>query len=309
MKRVTLLGPQRLQPTLAATLDSLGVDGRIATVTAGWQEREADDRELQEHLKGRTDNLLLYERGERVFHADPELKAAHHLRQAALRELRDLYNVRLDHAMSAAYELNGRPGQGEILVAERRAALAAIRALDAHHLERVGAIHAEYESRWRPLERPAVRRERGELQAILRESNAVAIAGGHVAVLLNRLRLFGLDEWLQDHTIVAWSAGAMALAERVVLFHDQPAHGMGNAEVLERGLGVCTGIVPLPHARRRLRLDDIDRVALFAGRFAPDACIPMNDGARLDAANGGWSGPPETLQLRPDGTLGALEAA
>ena len=39
-RRVTLLGPQRLQPTVAPTLESLRIHGQIATVTAGWQERE-----------------------------------------------------------------------------------------------------------------------------------------------------------------------------------------------------------------------------------------------------------------------------
>jgi hypothetical protein len=310
MSRVTLLGPQRLQPTLASTLESLGAgSGRVATITAGWQEREPDDRELHEHLSGRSHNLKLYERAERAFHADPELQLAHHQRQAALRELQDLYNVRLDHAMAAAYELWARPGRGLLLEAERHAALAAIRELDAHHLNNVREVHAAFEARWQPLERTAVQRERQEIQEALAGASAVAIAGGHVAVLLNRLRLFGLRELLEDRVLVAWSAGAMVLSERVVLFHDHPAHGMGNAEVLETGLGICAGVVPLPHARLRLRLDDLDRVALFAGRFAPDACVPMNEGARLDAHDGGWEGSEGMARLRPDGTVGSLEAA
>ena len=99
MTHVTLLGPQRLRPTLASTLASLGIEGRIATVTAGWQEREADDRELHEHLGGRSVNLRLYERADAVFRRDPEFAAAHRRRQEGLREMQDLYNVRLGHAL------------------------------------------------------------------------------------------------------------------------------------------------------------------------------------------------------------------
>ena len=41
-------------------------------------------------------------------------------------------------------------------------------------------------------------------------------------------------------------------------------------------------MIPLPHATHRLRLDDPYRVALFARRFAPDACIALDYGGRID---------------------------
>ena len=50
---ITLLGPQR-RPTLDRVLGSLDVPGPIATVTAGWQEREADDAELDALTGGRS---------------------------------------------------------------------------------------------------------------------------------------------------------------------------------------------------------------------------------------------------------------
>ena len=43
--RVTLLGPQR-RPTLDTVAASLRLEGPIATITAGWQERETDDGAL-----------------------------------------------------------------------------------------------------------------------------------------------------------------------------------------------------------------------------------------------------------------------
>ena len=307
--RVTLLGPQRLQPTLSPVLESLGVEGPVATITAGWQEREPDDRELHEHLGGRSLNLMLYQRAERVFARDPELSAAHQRRQARLRELQDLYNVRLDHLMAAAYELQRRPGATELLSQARVDAIEAIRSLDAQHLQRVRDLHGEYDQRWQPGERETVIRERREVEAMVRDAPAVAVAGGHVAILLNRLRLFGLEQLAAGKVLVAWSAGAMAISERVVLFHDHPAHGMGNAEVLEVGLGFAPGIVPLPHARTRLRLEDRDRVGVFAARFAPAICVPMNEGARLDATPQGWAPAPGTEQLQTDGRVGEAGAA
>jgi len=52
ISKVLLLGPQRFEPTLASAVRSLGIDGAIATVTAGWQERESEDDELREHVGG-----------------------------------------------------------------------------------------------------------------------------------------------------------------------------------------------------------------------------------------------------------------
>ena len=50
MSRVVFLGPQRFRPTLAAVLDRLEVDGTVAAVTAGWQEREQEVDELHDRV-------------------------------------------------------------------------------------------------------------------------------------------------------------------------------------------------------------------------------------------------------------------
>jgi hypothetical protein len=95
----------------------------------------------------------------------------------------------------------------------------------------------------------------------------------------------------------------MVVAERVVLFHDSPPQGAGNAEVLDAGLGRCKGLVPLPHASRRLRLNDPVRVSIMARRFRPDHCITLDPGAgyfpdgKRPARS--WEG---TLRLFEDGT-------
>ena len=46
--------------------------------------------------------------------------------------------------------------------------------------------------------------------------------------------------------VVAWSAGAMALTERVVLFHDFVPHGVAQTEVYGAGIGVVPGVVAAP---------------------------------------------------------------
>ncbi len=306
---VALLGPQRFEPTLRRVMDSLGMQGRIAAITAGWQEREREDQELRDHLDDRTVNLELYARAERVAAQDPELAAAHRERQERLKRLQRLYRVRLEHGMAACAALAREAAEDADAGAELEAALASVRALDEAHLARIREIHAAFEERWRPNERDAVRRERAELAALMDESAAVAIAGGHVAVLLNRLRQFGIAGLLGGRAVFAWSAGAMAISERVVLFHDLPMHGAGWPEVLDEGLGVVKGVVPLPHAHRRLKLDDAARVSLMARRFAPALCAALDDGASLVVRPDGWSAGEGTRRLTPEGAVRPLEAA
>jgi hypothetical protein len=306
---IQFLGPQRFDPTVASAATSRGLSGPFAAVTAGWQEREAEDDELHEHLGGSLVNLALYRRGERVFRVDPELFEALRERQDRLKHLQELYRVRLDHALGAARELLHRDDEPELLLPEREAAFDAVRALDDHHLGRIREVHAEFERRWRPDEREAVARERQEIAAALDGAGTVLLAGGHVMVLLNRMRLFGLAELLAGRPVIAWSAGAMAASDRVVLFHDSPPQGAGNAEVVENGLGLLPGVVPLPHASSRLRLDDPVRVALLARRFEPARCVALDRGSRLDWGKGVLSGGPGTMRLAGHGRLEAMEVA
>lgn len=278
MRTVTFLGPQRLRPTLVGEVDRRGVDGSIAVVTAGWQEREDEVEELGEHLGRPLVNLRLHRRLDEVFAADRELFAAHRARQDRLRAMQQLYRYRLDFALEPARELLRRQGEAELLEPERQAAIDALCELDRRHLARLREVHQEFDQTHAPFERPALAAHRAELAAILGSAAAVAIAGGHVAVVLNRMRLFGLAELLGELPVFAWSAGAMALAERIVLFHDSPPQGMGNPEVLDVGLGLAPGVVVLPHARRRLRLADPARVEILARRFSPALCVPFDDG-------------------------------
>jgi hypothetical protein len=142
-------------------------------------------------------------------------------------------------------------------------------------------VHASFDAAWQPRERPVLAHHVRELRAQIEPTEAVVIAGGHVAVLLNRLLLFGIAELAGARPIVAWSAGAMALTERVVLFHEDPPHGQAISEVLDTGLGLARDLVVLPEPRQRLRLDDPARVGELAERYAPAVCIALDHGAQV----------------------------
>jgi hypothetical protein len=305
---IAVLGPQRHRPTLADALRALDLEGseRIATVTAGWEEREDEDQELHEHLWGRSLNLKLYARSDAALREDPELRTGVRWRTERLREAQELYRIRVTHALEAVRELLRRepaPNGADLLAAERAAAIETLRTLDAEHERAVGGVREEFIARWRPYERPAVVRQRAEVEGLLAGCGLVCVAGGHVAILLDVLRLFDFPRLLGERALVAWSAGAMALSERVVLFHDSPPQGQGSAEVLETGLGVVRGLLPLPHARHRLKLDDARRVALFARRFAPLLAVPLDHGARLLYDGRGWRGVPGTHKLTAEGAV------
>ena len=309
---IVVLGPQRQRPNLAASLTALGLADceRIATVTAGWEERESEDQELHEHLWSRSVNLRLYERSDAALREDHELRAGVRWRTERLREVQELYRIRVTHGLAAVRELFRRepaPNGADLLGQERAGAIEALRALDAQLERAVDAIREEFIARWRPHGRAAVVRQRAEVEGVLAGCRLVCVAGGHVAILLDVLRLFDFGRLLGERALVAWSAGAMALSERVVLFHDNPPQGQGSAEVLESGLGVVRGILPLPHAKQRLELGDARRVGLLALRFKPLLCIPLDsappDGARLVFDGRGWRGIAGTQKLTEEGAL------
>ena len=307
MSQVVLLGPQRLYPTVGEEVHQRGISGPVAMITAGWQEREGEDGEFRDILAVPAVNLRLYERWEEIRQKDPAFAEQHRNRQDQLRLLSRVYRRRLALLRRQASELLRMEGSPELLDPERIDASEMLKTLDAHHLRRVEEINAEFEYVARPGERPTITHHRNELAEILRRCEAVAIAGGHVTVLLNRLRLFALESLLRRPTVFGWSAGAMVLTERIVLFHDAPPQGAGNPEVLERGLGLLPGVVVLPSARHRLHLDDAERVALMVRRLSPARCVPMDEQERLEWNDGELSGSAGLRLLRPDGTVGAME--
>jgi len=319
---LALLGPQAKQPNVRETAQQLGMlhgDRPVAVITSGWEEREREEDELFDHLGVPALNLGLWSRTERVFLEDPELFAALRQRHDSARRLRRLYRRRLDHADAAVRDLlqPRRPGSedefrvleilergdDDLLAEVVSEALDDIRRIDAAHLSRVDDLRAAFEDEWRPGERPAMAREREAVAERVEQCSGVLIAGGHVAVLLNRLRLFAMSKLLPGRPVVAWSAGAMVLTERIVLFHDSPPHGFGLPEVFETGLALAKDVVALPGAATRLLLDDQARVTRLARRMEPAHCLPLDAGEAALFHDGVELTAPRSLCV--DGTVSA----
>ncbi|RNI19674.1 Type 1 glutamine amidotransferase-like domain-containing protein [Flexivirga caeni] len=280
---IVLLGPQR-RPGLDKVVAGLQLDGPFATITAGWQEREVADSELQEHLGGRAVNLALWSRRQEILDRDPDFAAAHRARQAELSDMQELYQIGVSHTSRAITELRE---QTERSSRSREFALRdaeeVLRSLDRRHLERVRDIDAEFYDLTRPHEHPLIAAHRAEVAQVLAQTEAVVIAGGHVAELLDALHLFNVvPAGLDRLPIIAWSAGAMVLTERVVLFNDNAIRGPRPPEVYDDGLALLRDTVVLPSAHKRLHMNNTDRMSLLARRFAPALCVPLDPGARVD---------------------------
>lgn len=277
-----MLGPQRPTPNLGAAVAMLQpADEPAAVITAGWQDAEGEIGDMQAEAGRPLRDLEVYRRGAEVFDQEPALLEAYRDRQGKLKELQRLYLMRLEPAMAAARELLCASGDPDLLKLEQRAAISQVRALDRHHLRRITAIHDEFERRLAACGSAVLARHVHTLGRILDGHSTVLIAGGHVAVLLNRMRLFDLGSMLKGKRVIAWSAGAMVLCDRVVLFHDKAAQGQRDAEVFDQGLGLVGHAVPLPDALHRIDYEDRTRLALFSRRFAPSRCLTLDNGSML----------------------------
>jgi peptidase E len=281
MTQRILLGPQVPVANLRQAVDALEPAGPVVVISAGWRDSEGEIDELREELDRPLEDLMIYHRAEQIFVREPQLLALHRERQDKLQALQSLYRIRLGPTILAARKLMRAHAQPELLRLEQRAAIAQLRALDRHHLRRIQAIHQEFDGRRAELHIPAATTEREAVQSQLSQAGLVLITGGHVAVLLNRMRLFRLSELLAHKPLVAWSAGAMALCERIVLFHHHAPQGRRDAELLDAGLGIVRQRVLLPHAKTRLDWSNRKRMGLFSRRFAPAACCTLDNGSLL----------------------------
>ncbi|MEO6593126.1 MAG: Type 1 glutamine amidotransferase-like domain-containing protein [Planctomycetota bacterium] len=301
-----LLGPQRHVPIVRAAVETLVPEARsgpLAVVTAGWEERESEEQELREHVQRPLHNLAIWERVERIFERDPELLEAMRQRHDRLRSVQERYRLRLQGLIGATAELLRREGDPAVLDPERQESMSMLRQLDDQHVARIAEIHREFEVLWRPHDRTSVVREKLEISRRLRDASCLMIAGGHVSVLLHRLRLFDVFGLWGDRPVIAWSAGAMVLTQRIVLFHDSPSQGNSDTEVMEAGFGLVPDVVALPHAKQRLQTEDALRVQMFARRFAPASCALLDRGSRLDWRGGRWQALPGTRRLVEDGSV------
>lgn len=282
-----LLGPQRPVLNVGDAIAACGLPaGPIAVIAAGWQEAEGDIDDVAAAARREVVNLHLYRRADEIFAGEPALLDAYRLRQDRLQELQRLYGLRLRRAMAAAREMLRSTADPSLADAEQRHAIAQLRALDRHHLRRMQSIYADFDDAFDTARHAALARHHAEIQAQLAGVETVLITGGNVAVLLNRLHLFDLGPLLAGKHVVAWSAGAMALTDCVVLYHDNAPQGRRNPEVFGHGLGLVPRQVLLPDARHRLKTGDRIRLALTSRRFAPAECVTLDSGNLLALDDG-----------------------
>ena len=298
-RHLILLGPQPEYASLKLALGRLKLGGPVALNTSGWETEENEDSRFKEAVSGESINLQLFTRTEKLFAGDAELIQTLQARQDELRHLRRAYNDRLDHQLKAARQIIRRKENLINLDAERESAIEMIRQLDRQYLIRTSQIIDRYEEQMQIANRPLVQKHREEIAQILDQVSAIVISGGHVAIILNRLKLFGILEMRPELPVIAWSGGTMALADQVVFFHDSPPQGAGNPEVLRAGLGLFHDLLPLPHGRSRLNLQDAARVELFARRFDRYRCIILDQQTILERKDGDWS----VVQIESDACL------
>lgn len=275
--RLTVLGPERPDPQLPTVLDRLGARGPLALVSAGWRYDEDRDEPLVAAVGRTVHNLRLYQAWQDLERDAPELAAAWARKQALLKGVKERYRVVLRHALAVAQELWSPRGSD----AWYSLGVRALREADEAFLAEADRLHADFADQVRPDRHPLVRAVQARISDVLAGCDTVLVAGGHVGVLRNRMSFFGLDRMLRHHRVVAWSGGAMVLTDRVLLYHDHTPSGHGAAELLDRGLGLVSGVIYLPHARMRLDLADQRNLAILAARLAPAELITLENGAVL----------------------------
>ena len=306
---LVILGPQRPSPNLPSVLAQRGLSGPVAVITAGWRHDEDELEALRRDLPGhKLVPLPIYQWFDEVHAQEPVLAAAYAARQKRIRQYKAAYRVQLQAALDAVSATQDLIDRDPALFGpELNFILASLRAIDERTVQRVNDIRDEHPATGQPWDYPAARDRHGRIKDALSHCSAVLIAGGHVGVLRNRMYFFGLDELLRGYLrsggcVVAWSAGAMALADRVVLFYDDPPDGRGEAEVLDSGLRLTPGAIWLPHATHRLRVNDPARMARMGQRLRPELAITLENGAWVECVDGAWTnrGQPDTARIIGD---------
>ncbi len=285
--RTILLGPQRFTVRATAALRSLDSAGPVAVINAGWEEREGDITELDAALDHRSRNLRLYHRLTDVLTKDRTFAVAASRFRDRHDELTGLYRIRLDHATKGVYavqrQIPAHPSRARASAAYRalRDAVDGVRAIDDWYLAELDLLYAELESDGGVDSSEVIAWHRHEIQGVQTNCVAYVLPGGNVRTLMSAIRLFAVII-PSELPVVAWSAGAMVLTDRIALFHDFGPDGASETEIFDRGLGRVSDVVAFPHARRRLRLDDPERLAILAMRFDPAECVLLDDAGLID---------------------------
>ena len=294
--RAAARGPPCAPPCAAST-------GPVATVTAGWQEREADDAELDALLGGRSRQPaalrpLAGRAGARPRVRRGRTRAPRRGWRAAASSTWCSSTAVLGALREVARRGGSRPAVRDAVRADARDGGPAPRRAAPGQ----GRPRRARRSRRRGGPRSGCRREhREEVGRVARRvRRRSAIAGGHVGVLVHVLRLFArgaASRPTRRRRLVGGGDGAHRAGG--ALPRPRPARAVRTPSSLDVGLGVgarggAAAARAAPAARRRPRAD------VGAGRagFAPARCVVLDDGVRLDLGPDGAL-PPDARVRRP----------
>ena len=163
---------------------------------------------------------------------------------------------------------------------ELRQALATLEANDDHLVDLLSEIEQRgfdaeglaYDEAWRAGQ--------ARLEQRILAANTIVLFGGRLDLLLDALRLFRLRDALAEALrrgtqIVAMSAGAMVLCERVIIYDDMAATRR-DFQLYDRGLSLVRDIQMFPHCTERIQTEDPDNLAYLARRFRHHSCVGLN---------------------------------
>ena len=303
--KTVLLGPQRFRTTVGAAIRTAAPEGPIATVTAGWRDRESETTELDATLEGRGRHLYLYGRLNDVLDSDQPFATAALAHRDAVDELAGIYSARLQRALDSVYAVQRRTVRTELAASALADGIRVVQSIDQWYLDAMGQLQGELWAAAPAEDSEPIQRHRAEVAEAVGQASAIAIAGGHVGLLLRCLKLFAV-ELPPQLPVVAWSAGAMSLTERVVLYNDRGPSGVTGSEVWDRGLGRAPRIVAMPHARRRLQMDDPMVLRVLVRRFADARCLLLDDGASVALGPNGEL-PAEARVISDDGLVHTVQ--
>jgi hypothetical protein len=146
-------------------------------------------------------------------------------------------------------------------------------------------IEAYYRKRSRVDENPSYIKIRNEIRERILSSNSIFIFGGHMPVLLNRLKFFRLKDVFHEAlnrgtNFYTVSAGSMVLVDKIIVFDDFSCDDSGDRvrefEFFEKGLGLIKSLTLFPHCMDRIQTDDADNLSYLANRFSSGPCVGLN---------------------------------
>ena len=285
--KIHILGPQRDHPNLVNIVDTHLKDARIAVVSAGWRHEESELKPMARDLRRPLSLLPLYLWFDELGQKEPDLSKEHSERQRRIKAYKKLYRKKLHMHLDYLDFIEKKwRKQPELYEDDYQEALNDLRSIDTGALKRLERIRAQFPNLLEPWKHPSAQPFHEEIRSTLEHCDGLIIAGGHVAILRNRMFFFGFAELLRDFLkqgkqIICWSAGAMAMCEQIILYYDDPPEGMGVAEILDTGMGILPNVTFFPHAAQRLRLEVPARVRALTQRFHNQKCITLEVGAHL----------------------------